>query len=972
MPEFAYDVLGVVEDERLNVISVDNMYGDRKQLKFKISDGRRSEKVIVWGELANSVKDMILEEKVTPKIIILTSTKVHMHMDEVQINTLPSTKVYINYDNEHVISMRERYEKKMLNTSATKSAQTSQRPRIKVEFESMDLKKLMSIKDEAYINKEVLCRAKICKVKEEHSWWYKSCIFCQSHVKQVDDGFKCTNTDCAKSMPSPEKRFRILVLVEDGVEACNFLLLDRAAKRIVGSTAVKIKAELDKKSNANDQTPDTAKSATNATDVHLPREKPPPDFLAVLLSNPQKSLHYKKNIKRYNTMFAMTSTGGIVDREINNGYGPHCYIIYGQNHHNLGCLQPGDGQSPRFCQLYIYDTENKVGNRKSAINGDHDDEQVDKEIVEGLLKMLDRHNNLVKAFRQGRDRVNNDESDDFKLVLISSISQYGRPNHISPTDEVAGFIVGADEDTKKYRDVIVQTKQGFLKRVYETFHKFMTLQYPLLFPYGDDGYHLKIPYKTSVGKCSKKKVYITMREYYAYQLMIRNNPVLILRQGGRLFQQFVVDAYTTIEQYKLNWVRDHQQILRLDQYSSVREALSKGNVDPAHIGKGVIIPASFTGSKRYMTQYFQDSLAICKNIGHPTFFLTMTCNSKWPEIQRMLDMMPGVKVEDAPDVVARVFKLKLDQLVNLIKKENYFGNYIGLAEIDKIISAEMPDQRTDPIGYQAVSQFMVHGPCGSDRPTSPCINCGKCIRHFPKRRRVDPTTKENTGYVDNKYVVPYNRDLLVRFQCHINLEFYNNSRAIKYLFKYCLKGQDTANMMLKRIKNKKKNSTPDGFGANSISTKSNGSAKVKKKDEINEYLDGRYICASEASWRTFSFDIHYRFPVIERLPVHLKDHQHLSFDVNMSLDDIECKAVSRKSKLEAWFEANNKFEVAQKFTYEEFTRHFVWDNRNKTWKVRSRGTMYGRLPQIPAQSGEAFYLRKLLTKLKDCRSWDDL
>lgn len=41
-------------------------------------------------------------------------------------------------------------------------------------------------------------------------------------------------------------RFKMLVLVEDEVKACNFLLLDRAAKRIVGSTTIKIKAEMDK------------------------------------------------------------------------------------------------------------------------------------------------------------------------------------------------------------------------------------------------------------------------------------------------------------------------------------------------------------------------------------------------------------------------------------------------------------------------------------------------------------------------------------------------------------------------------------------------------------------------------------------------------------------------------------------------------------------------------------------------------
>lgn len=79
--------MGVVEDQQFNVRSISTTYGERQQLKFKISDG--SKRVSVWGHLANSVKDMILAEKTSPKIIILTSTKVHMYNEEVQINTLP-------------------------------------------------------------------------------------------------------------------------------------------------------------------------------------------------------------------------------------------------------------------------------------------------------------------------------------------------------------------------------------------------------------------------------------------------------------------------------------------------------------------------------------------------------------------------------------------------------------------------------------------------------------------------------------------------------------------------------------------------------------------------------------------------------------------------------------------------------------------------------------------------------------------
>lgn len=45
-----------------------------------------------------------------------------------------------------------RFEKKNHTTPGTKSIQSLQRPRTKVQFESMDLKTLMSIKDEAYID----------------------------------------------------------------------------------------------------------------------------------------------------------------------------------------------------------------------------------------------------------------------------------------------------------------------------------------------------------------------------------------------------------------------------------------------------------------------------------------------------------------------------------------------------------------------------------------------------------------------------------------------------------------------------------------------------------------------------------------------------------------------------------------------------------------------------------------------------
>lgn len=78
-----------------------------------------------------------------------------------------------------------------------------------------------------------------------------------------------------------------------------------------------------------------------------------------------------------------------------------------------------------------------------------------------------------------------------------------------------------------------------------------------------------------------------------------------------------------------------------------------------------------------MQQHFQDALAICRKIGHPDIFLTMTTNPMWDEILEMMKCIPGCNVVHSPDIIARVFQLKLEQLIEDIKKKSYFGTYAG-------------------------------------------------------------------------------------------------------------------------------------------------------------------------------------------------------------------------------------------------------------------------------------------------------
>ena len=77
----------------------------------------------------------------------------------------------------------------------------------------------------------------------------------------------------------------------------------------------------------------------------------------------QRSKRFLENIRGYNMMFSFTLMGGKIDASHNDGGGPYVFRLNGQNYHRIGSLIPGEGATPKFAQLYIYDTENEISNR---------------------------------------------------------------------------------------------------------------------------------------------------------------------------------------------------------------------------------------------------------------------------------------------------------------------------------------------------------------------------------------------------------------------------------------------------------------------------------------------------------------------------------------------------------------------------------------------------------------------------------
>ena len=141
----------------------------------------------------------------------------------------------------------------------------------------------------------------------------------------------------------------------------------------------------------------------------------------------------------------------------------------------------------------------------------------------------------------------------------------------------------------------------------------------------------------------------SQRDYYSYHLHYRPRHFKILHRAGRLFQEFIVDAYAQIEQNRLSYFRLNQTKLRADLYQGVMDAIADGR-DLSNIGTRTILPATFTGGPREMRQQYHDGIAIVRAYSEPDIFITMTCNPQWPEITA--ELLPHQSSQDSLDIVS--------------------------------------------------------------------------------------------------------------------------------------------------------------------------------------------------------------------------------------------------------------------------------------------------------------------------------
>ena len=285
----------------------------------------------------------------------------------------------------------------------------------------------------------------------------------------------------------------------------------------------------------------------------------------------------------------------------------------------------------------------------------------------------------------------------------------------------------------------------------------------------------------------------------------------------------------------------------------------------------IVLPSTRKDSLRNLQQHYQDAMAIVTKYGKPDYFITMTCNSQWPEMNLtgIWNLRPGQSALNAPHLVSCMFCQNLNAFVSDFSENGILGRGIAkihviefqkqgyphahipltvqqrikleMPNMSTLISAEIPNWEELPLLWETVYSSLMHSSCGADNPGNVYMRNNKCSKDFPKdfRNHKDANVQGYPKYwcwndgrtvekrvpgrnelvlLDNWFVIACNPYLGQKFNCHINVEACMLIAAIKYLYKYIYKGHSRANVLI---------------------------PKVRHHDEIQHYINTRYVSSGK-------------------------------------------------------------------------------------------------------------------------------
>jgi hypothetical protein len=365
----------------------------------------------------------------------------------------------------------------------------------------------------------------------------------------------------------------------------------------------------------------------------VPPLPPLPVNISHILSNPNDRHQISASSRRLNNLFSFTAIGAT------KGFahfkrGPASVAITGRTYHRVL-----DVSTPNHSfHWFLYDE------REREVHGQ------EWEVPRNWTCMVRRDLHTVNPYVHQLQQFRNISEERPSALEIRDVSSNG---------DFAAIMHAANSTAVRPRSILIWRNSERQPSFVSIFTRhYEPLQYPLLFPHGNQGWGLTANDQNNL----TNTLGFTQREWYKGRILMDDRFITF----GRLCSEYLCDMYSRIEEERLNYIRRS----RLSMGRDTDQSGDSSSID-------IELPASFLGSRKWASEETADSLALARAYGKPSYFITMTCNPEWPEIQDRLQ--PGQNVSDIPVVVARAFKIRLQRLLQIIRTR--FGHLVYMVKV---------------------------------------------------------------------------------------------------------------------------------------------------------------------------------------------------------------------------------------------------------------------------------------------------
>ena len=595
----------------------------------------------------------------------------------------------------------------------------------------------------------------------------------------------------------------------------------------------------------------------------------------------------------------------------------------GRVYHRFPALRESrDAAIARQAQVYILDPESASQQRAATLRArGRGTTPADRRALRSLYSTCDslfrECNPYVQAYRYAAEAPASDVSfyfDASRRPAGEHVRKYNPPgvNEICALVSVPGVDAAFPQHAVQLRGSGAAHTISDLHRSLDMFH------YTLMHPLGGDGWSAELRDTSSPS--------FTLARYYSYLLQWRRDHANTTMRFGRLTQELAVDSAMRIEFQRLRFMANHQENLRASSYAELVTAERENRIHETGrpTCQHTVLPSSFVGGPRDMSNRLQDSLRVMQVCGTPAFFVTMTCSNE--SARGLCEAAwhgsrcetPGdCNCQDMPEMGVKVFRAQVEQLVS-DARNGCFGPYqahcyaiefqkrglphvhmlvwtkdtrsVRDTRIDSIIAAEA--SRESDIVFTLQMEKMLHAcrEASADGGKDGKIGCidsqtGHCSKGFAKQWAAETRFKSDGFPV-------YLRRSRADGQ-GFGRELETASCAAPRLAQYARDTKLAAGRAAGGDKRDNGYIVPTSavllnkYGVH-INVEAVGSASVVKylhkyihkgverihagasergRDEIEQFTDFRYMSSCRAYWGHYGYPIHGMFPSVVALPV---------------------------------------------------------------------------------------------------------